>query len=108
MTPETDTLVILTNTASKEEATRIANALVSRRLAACVNIFQNEASIYEWEGKLCQEQEFQLVIKTTRTLYEQNENVIRELHSYDLPEIIALPVAEGSRDYLEWIRSVTI
>ena len=101
-------IVILTNTASLEEAKHIARGLISRKLAACVNIFKNECSIYEWDGKVCEEQEFQLVIKSKRSLYQEVEGVIQELHSYHVPEIIALPVENGSRDYLEWIKTSTI
>jgi periplasmic divalent cation tolerance protein len=107
-TPDTDAIVILTNTASRQEAKTIASELISHKLAACVNIFKNEASIYEWEGKICEEQEFQLVIKTRQSLYPQNEALIKKLHSYDAPEIIAIPIKNGNSDYLDWIKTVTI
>lgn len=106
MTTDTDALVILTNTASLEEAKTIAKALLSRKLAACINIFRNECSLYEWEGEICEEPEFQLVIKTQNSRYDACEALIRETHSYDLPEIIALPVRNGGSDYLQWIKTV--
>lgn len=102
------TIVILTNTASHEEAKTIAKSLITDSLAACVNIFKNESSLYRWEGKVCEEQEFQLVIKTKESLYRKVEAAIIRLHSYDVPEIIALPVLDGSSDYLKWVRESTI
>lgn len=104
----TDAIVILTNTASLEEAKTIANHLITKSLAACVNIFKNESSLYVWEGEVCEEQEFQLVIKTRESLYAEVEAAIIKLHSYDVPEIIALPVLNGSSDYLQWIKKSTI
>lgn len=100
-------IVILTNTASLEEAKTIAKALIAESLAACVNIFKNESSLYVWEGKVCEEQEFQLVIKTRESLYGEVEAAIMKLHSYDVPEIIALPVVGGGSDYLQWVREST-
>lgn len=108
MTTDTDAIVILTNTASLAEAKTIARTLLSQKLAACINIFKNECSLYEWEGEICEEQEFQLVIKTQRHHYQTCETLIGEKHSYDVPEIIALPVENGSDDYLDWIKKVTI
>jgi len=106
--PDTpDFIVILTNTASLEEAKQISYRLITDKLAACVNIFKNECSLYEWQGKVCEESEFQLVIKTQNSLYSHVETVIRELHSYEVPEIIALAVENGSSDYLEWIKKST-
>ena len=101
-------IVILTNTASLEEAKTIANHLITESLAACVNIFKNESSLYVWEGEVCEAQEFQLVIKTQASLYGKVEAAIMKLHSYDVPEIIALPVLDGSSDYLKWVRESTI
>lgn len=97
-------IVVVTNCGSAKEARRIARALVERRLAACVNAVSAPVeSVYRWKGKVEKAMEFALLIKTTRARFSAVERVIRELHSYDVPEIIALPVAAGSKDYLKWL-----
>ena len=88
--------------ASLEEAEAMANALVEAKLAACVSLFPIH-SIYRWKGELHKEQECQLVIKTDLSQFSTLEVKIRELHSYEVPEIIALPIVEGSQPYLQWI-----
>ncbi|GAB4462658.1 MAG: divalent-cation tolerance protein CutA [Elainellaceae cyanobacterium] len=95
--------LVLTTAASRTEAEAIARALVFTRLAACVSLFPLH-SVYTWQGRLEQQDEWQLVIKTDLTLFPALETKIRELHSYDIPEIIALPISIGSADYLHWIR----
>ena len=105
MGTETDLLVVYCS-ASPEEADALARALVEERLAACVNIAPVR-SCYIWEGKLNLDQEALLIIKTSRGSFEPLKKRILELHSYTLPEIIALPVAEGHQPYLDWLaRSV--
>lgn len=100
----TDKVAVLVTTGSVREANRIARAIVSRRLAACVNILKTPVrSIYRWKGKVEAANEFLVVIKTSRRRFPELQDTIRSLHSYDVPEIIALPVAEGSRPYLDWI-----
>jgi periplasmic divalent cation tolerance protein len=100
----TGNLVILTTCASAREARRIARALVEERLAACVNIQKASIeSIYRWKGKVDQAREVLLQIKTSNRLFPRLERRIRQLHSYQTPEIIALPIAAGSRDYLAWL-----
>ena len=94
--------VVLVTTASIEEAEVIANALVEAELAACVSLLPIH-SIYIWQGKLHKEQEWQLLIKTDLALFPTLEAKIRELHSYEVSEIIALPIIAGSQPYLEWI-----
>jgi periplasmic divalent cation tolerance protein len=94
--------VVLVTTASTEEAEAIANALVEAKLAACVSLLPIH-SIYIWQGKLHKEQEWQLLIKTDLALFPTLEAKIRELHSYEVSEIIALPIIAGSQPYLEWI-----
>jgi periplasmic divalent cation tolerance protein len=99
----TDKLLVLTTTGSEEEAHNIANALVERRLAACVNIIPRIHSVYRWEGKVEQADEWLLVVKTDRPHQEQVYTAIRELHSYSLPEFIAIAVEAGSKEYLDWM-----
>jgi periplasmic divalent cation tolerance protein len=99
----TDTRVVLTTASSQEEARKLANALVERRLAACVNILPKIDSIYRWKDKVEEAQEFLLLIKTTQSAITRLCEAIRELHSYELPECIAIPIEEGSTPYLKWI-----
>ncbi len=99
----TDKRIILTTAGSREEAKKIAGALVERKLAACVNIVGPIDSVYRWKGAVESAQEWLLVIKTTATQFERVRDAIRELHSYELPECIVLAVEDGSAEYLEWI-----
>jgi periplasmic divalent cation tolerance protein len=99
----TDKLLILTTAGSDSEAKQIATTLVERRLAACVNIVPRVASVYRWRGKVEAAEEFLLIIKTVKTQQEQVQTAIRELHSYELPECLAIAVEGGSTEYLEWI-----
>ena len=104
----TDKIVILVTAGSREESEKIARHLVEARLAACVNISQPIHSIYWWEGKVASDQEHQLFIKSTRELFPEVQAAIAGLHSYQTPEIICLPIIDGSQKYLEWIgESVT-
>jgi len=99
----TEARVVVTTTGNRDEAEKIATALVEAELAACVNIVGPIRSIYRWEGKLENAEEFLLVVKTWGSAYEDVEAKIRELHSYELPECIALRVEKGSEEYLDWI-----
>ena len=99
----TDKRVVLTTTSSLEEAKKIARVLVERRLAACVNIVPKIESVYRWEGTIEEAQEYLLIIKTTQKTFEQLRDAILELHSYTVPECIALPVESGITPYLNWI-----
>ena len=103
----TDAILILTTCATEEEALKIANALVEECLAGCVNVVSPVRSIYRWEGKVCDEREWLLIIKTGRERFEESERRIKSLHSYSVPEIICLPILEGSLDYLEWLEEKT-
>ncbi len=98
-----DVIQVVTTTASQEEAATIAAALVERRLAACVHVSGPVTSTYRWQGKIEAAQEWQCTIKTRHAHYAAVEAAIRELHSYDVPEILATPVVAGSRAYLEWL-----
>lgn len=100
----TDKIAVLVTCGSAPEARRIARALVERRLAACVNILRAPVeSVYRWKGKVESAREVLLVIKTTRKRFAALEAEVRRLHSYDVPEIIAVPVVRGSRKYLAWV-----
>jgi periplasmic divalent cation tolerance protein len=104
----TNKRLVVTTTSSQEEARRIANALVERRLAACVNVVSKIDSIYRWKGKVEEAQEFLLLIKTTESAVENLRDAIQELHSYEVPECIVLAIETGSEAYLQWIgESVT-
>ena len=99
----TDKRVVLTTAGSAEEALRIARALVERRLAACVNIVPKIESIYRWQGKVEEAQEYLLLVKTTENAFLRLSEALKELHSYELPECIAVTVTDGSLPYLKWV-----
>ncbi len=99
----TDKRIVLTTVGAREEASKIARALVEQQLAACVNVVGPIESVYRWKGKIETSGEWLLVIKTTKEALPDLEEAVSELHSYDLPEFIALPVEAGSEEYLEWI-----
>ena len=101
----TDKRVVLTTCGSAEEARRIGQELVERRLAACVNIVSQVESVYRWEGEVEVATEWLLIIKTTADAFDALRNAIGELHSYNVPECIALAVEDGSAAYLEWVGS---
>jgi periplasmic divalent cation tolerance protein len=103
MNEQTGFSAVLVTAGSQEEAERIANALVEERLAACVNVVGPIRSIYRWQGKLHNEQEVLLVIKTRTRRFAAVEARVRALHSYDTPEIVALPITSGSEAYLRWL-----
>jgi periplasmic divalent cation tolerance protein len=96
-------LQVTTATGSEEEAERISAALIERRLAACVQVIGPISSRYRWQGEIEHEQEWLCLVKTEAPRYEEVEATIRELHSYDEPEILATPIVAGSEGYLEWI-----
>jgi len=100
-------IIILITAASSEEAGTIATALVEEKLAACVNIIPGISSTYWWEGKVCHEEEVLLIAKTMRSLFSSIRDRVRSLHSYQVPEIISFPIAEGLPEYLRWIEEVT-
>ena len=102
-----DAIVVLVTVASREEADRIARRLVEDRLAACVNIVPQVRSLFIWEQKLSQEDEVLLVVKSRLARFQQLATAVKRLHSYRVPEIIALPVVMGSADYLRWVSEST-
>ncbi len=99
----TDALVVLTTIETEADAERLARLLVEAELAACVQMLPRMTSIYRWQGKIEQSGETLLLIKTTRAAYAQLETTIKQNHSYQTPEIVALPVEAGSAEYLNWL-----
>ena len=99
----TDKIVVLTTCDSEQRAEKLARHLVEGHLAACVNILPKARSIYRWEGKIEDSAEWLLVIKSRRDLFAPLRAEIQKLHTYDLPEIVALPVVDGSEAYLGWL-----
>jgi periplasmic divalent cation tolerance protein len=100
-------IVVFVTTASEEEAARIGRAVVEDGLAACANVIPRIRSIFRWEGKVSDEQEALMLLKTRADLFDDLAKAVKRHHSYDVPEIIALPIGRGSADYLKWIRDVT-
>lgn len=100
---EQEILLVITNLPNRAAAERIAETLVTEKLAACVNILAECTSIYHWQGKLERASEVPLLIKTTREAYPQLESMLRRMHNYELPEIIALPISAGLPEYLNWV-----
>lgn len=98
----TDKKIVLTTTGTREEAGKIARSLVERRLAACVNVVEIE-SVYRWKEAVESAEEWLLLIKTTAEAFAQVQAAIQDLHTYDLPECVVLPIENGSEDYLAWI-----
>jgi periplasmic divalent cation tolerance protein len=98
-----EAIVVLMTAANGEEAARLADLLVGAHLAACVQIFPEMESVYRWEGKIERQAEILLLAKTTRSKFEELEREVRALHSYETPEIIALPIVAASAPYLEWL-----
>jgi periplasmic divalent cation tolerance protein len=103
----TDCVLVLVTAGSEAEAETIAKALVEGRLAACVNIVSPIRSIYRWEGKIVDDREWLLVIKTQTEHFVDLETKIRALHSYQVPEVIAIPIVQGAEGYLRWLRQET-
>lgn len=99
--------MVLTNLPDRPAALKLADALVQRRLAACVNIIDGCTSVYLWQGKIESQRELPLLIKTRSALFPEVERLIRELHPYELPEIVAVPVQAGSAAYLSWLADAT-
>ena len=103
MSTDDDFIVVFCTAPDKTIGLQIAQTLIENRLAACVNLSEGLTSIFRWKGEICRESEILLTIKSRKSLFPQLEKSIRELHPYQVPEIIALPLAAGSSDYLKWI-----
>ena len=100
-------VVVLTTTSSNDEAKNIAKRLVNERIVACANVIPGIESIYRWEGKVCDEKEWLLLIKTTEEQLPVLKSLLQEIHSYECPELIVLPIVDGLPAYLEWLAEST-
>jgi len=100
---KSEIIVVFVTVPGLKEGSRISRAVLTSRLAACVNVIPGIQSMYQWKGKIVQEKEAMLVIKTTRLRYRKLEEKIKELHSYEVPEVIAIPLICGSSQYIEWV-----
>jgi len=98
--------VVLCTTSSIDEANNIARILVKQKLAACVNIIPKIKSVYTWENKIVEDEESLLIIKTYREIFPKLNQVIKQNHSYSVPEIIAIDIVDGNDNYLDWIKSL--
>ncbi|MCI0444877.1 divalent-cation tolerance protein CutA [bacterium] len=96
-------IIILSTTGSEDEASKIAEHLVSNRLAACVNIIPSITSVYRWKGEMNTDREILMIIKTDASRFEEIKSAVRNLHSYETPELIAIPIQQGLQQYLDWI-----
>jgi len=103
----TNYIIIYITTGSVNEAKKIGRALVEEKLAACSNIVFPIRSIYSWQEKICDDKEALMVLKTKKKLFNQIVKRVEKLHSYDVPEIIAMPIIEGSSKYLSWLNKET-
>lgn len=101
--PGEDAIVVFMTAANGEEATRLADLLVGAHLAACVQILPEMESVYRWEGKIERQSEILLIAKTTTAKFAELEREVRALHSYETPEIVAVPLVAGSSPYLAWL-----
>jgi periplasmic divalent cation tolerance protein len=100
-------IVVFITAPSGEEAANIAKELVENRVAGCINIIKDIRSIYRWQGNIEDDNEILMIVKTQKKLFPALVGKVKNLHSYAVPEIIALPIIEGSEEYLQWLREVT-
>jgi periplasmic divalent cation tolerance protein len=100
-----DAIIVFMTAPSGEEATRLADLLIGAHLAACVQILPEMESVYRWEGNIERQSEILLLAKTTRAKFVDLEREVRALHSYETPEIVAVPIVAGSNPYLEWLEA---
>ncbi len=96
-------IVVFITAGSKEEAARIADALVEKKLAACVIIVSEVKSVFSWKGRIEKEKEALLIVKSKSSVFGKLVKQVKKIHKYEVPEIIALPIVDGSRDYLDWM-----
>lgn len=100
---QADHIIVLVTTGSEEEARKIAELLVDRKKAACVNIVPRVNSLFQWEGKIESARESLMIVKTRASLFSEIAELVESVHSYEVPEIVALPIVAGSEDYLKWL-----
>jgi len=99
----TDKIVVFSTASSADEAEKIARGLVNEHLAACVNVVPAIRSFYRWQGKIEDSAEFLLVIKSSRERFDSLRSSLEKMHSYEVPEVIALPIVDGAKNYLNWM-----
>lgn len=99
----TDKRLVMTTAGSEEEARRIANTLVEKKLAACVSIVSRMESVYTWKGNTQESQELLVLIKTTAAAFERVRGAIKQMHSYEVPEVLSFAIDDGNAEYLDWI-----
>ena len=104
---EAESLLVFTNLPDQDAAMRLAQSLVEKRLAACVNILSGCQSVYRWQGAVERAEEVPVLIKTRASRYSEIEAAIRSLHPYEVPEVIAVPIVRGLPDYLDWVAEET-
>jgi periplasmic divalent cation tolerance protein len=102
-----EAIIILTTTSSLKNAEKISNELINSKLAACATIIPNVKSIFFWKEKVARANEYLIIIKTRKELFEKAKNKIKKLHPYEVPEIISIQIAAGSKQYLKWIEEST-
>ena len=102
-----EALIVYITAPNEEEAAKIAKVLVEERLAGCVNIVKDIRSIYSWQGTLEDEKEVLMIVKTRVKLFSALTSKVKELHSYTVPEIIAMPIVDGSEEYINWLQKAT-
>lgn len=100
-------IVVFITAPSEDEAVKIGRTLVEEKIAGCVNIIKGIRSVYSWQGKIEDEQEVLMIIKTKRELFDELEKKVKLLHSYTVPEIIGIKINKGSEEYLNWLNEVT-
>ena len=103
----TEFIIVFITAPNEKEAASISRTIVEERLVACVNIIPSVRSIYRWQGRVEDEQEVLMMVKTKKSLFERLQERVKELHSYEVPEIIGLPLVEGSKEYLDWLGQET-
>ncbi|MDX1500977.1 MAG: divalent-cation tolerance protein CutA [Thermoanaerobaculia bacterium] len=96
-------IVVITTVGSEQQANQLAEELVERRHSCCVNILPVHRSVYRWQGKVCEDSEYMLIVKSAEEEYSAVEAVIQELHEYDLPEILSFDVQRGEKEFLNWM-----
>lgn len=99
----TEYIQVLTTLENRDDAEKIARALVEKRIAACVQIMGPLTSFFQWQGKLDSAEEFLCVIKSRSDLFQEMETIIKSMHPYEVPEILATPITKGNKDYLSWL-----
>lgn len=102
-----ETSIVFVTAGSEEEAAKIGQTLVEERLAACANLVPGIRSIYRWKGEICNEREFLIIIKTRTSKFEALQKRVKELHSYEVPEIVSFPISRGLPQYLAWVLEET-